>query len=148
MFSSDKLSNSFLAAGTNGRLDPSLPRCASYCPTNCPCSTWMGLWIARFARESVAPNRRSSAGWMPARTGKSSVGMGRKHLVTVRTASLRMLSMRRVCVLRHQTGAQYSAMKWTKKRAEMHNVLAPAPHPDPASRLNSATRVESFLRKA
>ena len=30
----------------------------------------------------------------------------------------------------------------------MHNVLAPVTHPDPASRLNSATRVESFLRKA
>ena len=30
----------------------------------------------------------------------------------------------------------------------MPNVLASAPYSDPASRLNSATRLESFLRKA
>ena len=30
----------------------------------------------------------------------------------------------------------------------MFNILAPSPHPDPSSQLNSATRVESFLRKA
>ena len=35
MSSLDKLHNSFHAAGTNGRLDLSLPRCASCCPTNC-----------------------------------------------------------------------------------------------------------------
>ena len=38
--------------------------------------------MARFAKESVAPNQRSSDGWMPARTGKSSIGVGRKHPVT------------------------------------------------------------------
>ena len=77
---------------------------------------------------------------MPARTGKSSVGVGRKHPVT-------MLSMRRVCVHRHQTGAQYSAVEQTKERAEMRNVLASASHPDPANRLNSTTRVVSFCAK-
>ena len=77
-----------------------------------------------------------------------SVGVGRKHPVTMRKALLKMMSMRRVCVPRHQTGAQYSAMEHTKERAEMHNVLAPVPNPDPASRLNSATTVESFLREA
>ena len=56
--------------------------------------------------------------------------------------------MRRVGVLQHRTGAQYSAVEQTKERAEMRIVLAPASHPDPACRLNSATRVESFLRKA
>ena len=76
MFSSDKLSNSFHAAGINGRLDLSLPRWASCCPTNCPCSTRSGACIARFAKEIVVHNRRSSAGWMPARAGKSSVGVG------------------------------------------------------------------------
>ena len=91
MLSLNKLSNSFHAAGTNGRLDLSLSKCAFCCPTNCPCSTWSGSWIALFAKESVAPNRRSSAGWMPARTGKSSVGVGRKHPVKMRKASLRML---------------------------------------------------------
>ena len=30
----------------------------------------------------------------------------------------------------------------------MRNILAPALHPDPANRLNSATPVESLLRKA
>ena len=79
---------------------------------------------------------------MPARTGKSSVGVGPKHPVTMREASLRMLSMRRVCTVRYKTGAQYSAVEWTKERAEMRNVLAPAPHSDPAS------RVVSFLLKA
>ena len=85
---------------------------------------------------------------MPARIGKSSVGVGRKHPATMRKVSLRMLSKRRVCVLRYQTGVQYSAVEETKERAEMRNVLASASHPDPVSRLNSATRVESFLRKA
>ena len=59
-----------------------------------------------------------------------------------------MLSMGRVCVLRHQTDAQYLAVKYTKESAEMRTVFAPAPHPDPKSRLNSAIRVESFLPKA
>ena len=104
MPSLDKLSNSFHAAGTNGYLDLSLSRCASCCPTNCQYSTWSGSWISRFPKESADPNRRSSAGWMPARTGKSSVGVGRQHPVTMRKASLRMLSMRRACVLRHQSG--------------------------------------------
>ena len=102
MSSSDKLPNSFHAAGTNGRLDLSLPRCASCCPTNYPRSTGSRSWIAQFAKESVAPNRRSSAGWMPVRTDKSSVGVGRKHPMTMRKASLRMLPMRRICVLRQQ----------------------------------------------
>ena len=39
---SDKLSNSFHEAVTNGRLDQSLPWCASCCPTHRPCSTWSG----------------------------------------------------------------------------------------------------------
>ena len=111
MSSLDRLPNSFHVAGTNGRLDLSPSRCASCYPTNCPCSPWFGSWIAQFAKESVALNRQSSAGWMPARTGKSSVGVGRKHLVTMRKALLRMLSMRRICELRHQTGAQYSAVE-------------------------------------
>ena len=59
-----------------------------------------------------------------------------------------MLPMGRVCVLRHQTGAQYSAVESTKERAKMRNALAPAPHLDPASHLTSATWVKSFLRKA
>ena len=139
---------SFHAAGTNGSLYLSLPRCASCCPTNCPCSTWSGSWIAQFTKESVTSTRQSSAGWMPARTGKSFVGMWCKHPVTMCKASLRMLSMRQVCVLRYQTGAQYSAVEWTRDRVEMRNVSAPGPHLDPASHLNSMTQVKSFLCKA
>jgi len=50
--------------------------------SRCPGST------ARRARDSVAPLRRSSAGWMPARTGRLSVGGGRRYPVTIRKASL------------------------------------------------------------
>ena len=89
-FSSDRLFHSFHTAGTNGRLDLSLPWCASCCPINCPCKTWSGSWIARFAKKTVALNLRSSAGWMPARTGKFSVGEGRKHPVTIHKASSSM----------------------------------------------------------
>jgi len=38
--------------------------------SRCPCS------MARRARDSVAPLRRSSAGWMPARIGRLSAGVG------------------------------------------------------------------------
>ena len=47
-----------------------------------------------------------------------------------------------------KTGAQYSAVEYTRDRAAVGNVLAPAPQPEPASRLISATRVVSFLRNA
>ena len=40
----------------------------------------------RLAKESVAPCRRSSGGWMPERTGRLSVGVGRRHPVTIRKA--------------------------------------------------------------
>ena len=42
--------------------------------------------MARRARDSVAPLRRSSAGWMPARIGRLSSGVGRRHPVTIRKA--------------------------------------------------------------
>jgi len=89
---------------------------------------------------------RSSAGWMPARIGRLSAGLGRRHPVTIRKASLMVGSMRRVWALRHHTGAQYSAVEWTRARVTVRNVVAPAPQPEPASRLRSATRYVSFLR--
>ena len=85
---------------------------------------------------------------MPARTGKFSVGVARKHLVTMRKALLRILSMGRVSVLRQQTDAQYSTVEWTKERAEMRNVLAPAPHPDPASRPQQRDSGAEFLAQS
>ena len=56
--------------------------------------------------------------------------------------------MRRLCALQHQAGAQYSAVELISDEAAMRNVLAPAPHPELASRLSSKTRVDSFLRNA
>ena len=44
--------------------------------------------MARRPRDSMAPLRRSSAGWMPARMGRLSAGVGRRHPVTIRKASL------------------------------------------------------------
>jgi len=38
--------------------------------------------MARRARDSVAPLRRSSAGWMPARIGRLFAGAGRRHPVS------------------------------------------------------------------
>ena len=84
--------------------------------------------MARRARDSVAPLRRSSAGWMPARIGRLSAGVGRRHPVTIRKASLMAGSMRRVWALRHQTATQYSAVEWTRARLAVRNVVAPAPH--------------------
>jgi len=75
------------AAGTNGCLD--LRRRASALDgrvsaerSRCPGS------MARGARDSVAPLRRSSAGWMPAMIGRLSAGVGRRHPVTIGKASL------------------------------------------------------------
>jgi len=44
--------------------------------------------MARHPRDSVAPLRPSSAGWMPARIDRLSVGVGRRHPVTIRKATL------------------------------------------------------------
>ena len=83
---------------------------------------------------------------MPARIGRLSAGVRRRHPVTIRKASVMVGSMRRVLALRHQTGAQYSAVEWTRSRVAVRNVVAPAPQPEPANRLRSATRDLSFLR--
>jgi len=83
------------AAGTNGCLDLrrrvfALSGEVSAEWSRCPGS------MARRAKDSVAPMRRSSAGWMPARMGRLSAGVGRRHPVTIRKASLMAGSMRRV----------------------------------------------------
>ena len=141
---SDKLTRC-CAAGTNVCLD--LRRRASALDgrvsaewSRCPGS------MARRARDSVAPLRWSSAGWMPARMGRLSAGVGRRHPVTIRKMALMAGSIRRVWVLRHKTGAQYSAVECTRARVAVRNVVAPAPQPEPANSLRNATRDVSFLR--
>ena len=112
--------------GTNGCLD--LRRHASALDgqvsaewSRCPDS------MARRARNSVAPMRRSSAGWMPARIGRLSAGVGRRHPVTMRKASLIVGSMRRVWALRHKAGAQYSAVECTRARVAPDPVSSDFP---------------------
>ena len=81
-----------------------------------------------------------------AKIGRLFAGAGHRHPVTIHKASLMVGSIRRVLALQHQTGAQYSAVEWTRSRVAVCNVIAPAPQPEPASRLRSATRRVSFLR--
>jgi len=136
---------SFCVAGTNGCLDLRCRPTAFYGRVSadwsrCPDS------MARRPRDSVTPLRRSSAGWMPASIGMLTAGAGRRHPVTIRKMSLMVGSMRRVGVLRHQTGAQYSAFEWTRARVAVRKVVAPAPHLEPARHLRSATCDVSFLR--
>ena len=106
----------------------------------CPGST------ALHTEDSVVPLPRSSAGWMAARIGRLFAGVGRRHPVTARKASLMTGSKRRVGALWHQTGAQYSAVECTRARVAVRRVVAPTPQPEPASRLKDATRDVSFLR--
>jgi len=51
--------------------------------------------MARRVSNSVAPWRRSSAGWIPAIIEKQSACVGRRHSVTIRKASL-MISRGRI----------------------------------------------------
>jgi len=78
---------SWCAAGTNVSHD--LRHCASLL------DPWVGAeWsrcsgsMARRDRHSVAPLRRSSADWMPARIGRLSAGVARRHPYTIRKALL------------------------------------------------------------
>jgi len=133
------------AAGTNGCLDLRRRTAAPNGRVSAEWSRCPGS-MARRPRDSVAPLWLSSAGRMPARIKRLSAGVGRWHAVAIRKASLMVGSIRRVWALRHQTEAQYSAVEWTRARAAVCNVVAPAPQPDPASLLRSATRDVSFLR--
>ena len=105
-----RLSKRFRAADTNGRLDFSLTWRVSEDPLKRPYKIWSGSRDPRWAKESIAPIRRSSDGWMSESIRRLSVGVGRRHPVTMRKASFKTLSMRRVWALRHQTDAQYSAV--------------------------------------
>jgi len=133
------------AAGTNGCLNLRRRASALNGQVSAEWSRWPGS-MARRTRDSVAPLRRSSVGWMSARIGRLSAGVGRRHPVTIRKASLMAGSMKRVWALRHYTEAQYSAVECTMAKVAVRRVVAPAPQPEPASRLRSTTRDVSFLR--
>jgi len=91
---SDKLMSCY-AAGTNGCLDLRRRAFALDGQVSVEWSSCPGP-MARRARDSVAPLRRSSAGWMPVRIGRLSAGVGRRHPVTIRKASLMVGSIKRV----------------------------------------------------
>ena len=100
MLLSEKLM-SCCAVGTNGCLDlrrraTTLVGWVSAEWSKCPGS------MARRPRDSVVPLWRSSAGWMPARIGRLSAGVGHRHPHTIRKASLMVGSVRRVWAMRHQ----------------------------------------------
>ena len=131
-------------AGTNGCLDLrhrafALDERVSIERSRCPDS------MARRVRDSVTPMRRSSARWMLARIGRLTAGVGRRHPVTIRKASLMAGSIRRVWALRHKTSTQHYAAECTRIRVAIRRVVAPAPQPEPASRFRRATRDVSFL---
>ena len=59
---------------------------------------------------------------MPARMGRLSNGVGRRHSVIMQSVlliavSLIAMSMMLVYILQHQTGAQYSAVEYTRAKA-------------------------------
>jgi len=83
---------------------------------------------------------------MPVRIGRLTGSVGRRHPVTICKTSLMLGSIRRVCALRHQTGAQNSADESTRdKVAAVRNVVTPAPQPEPRSSIKSETHDVSFL---
>ena len=79
-------------AGTNGRLDLSRVRRLFESTKSLVWSRWLGS-SARRDKDRVACSRRNSAGWMPASMGRLSVGVGRKHPVTIRKALLMTTSI-------------------------------------------------------
>ena len=142
MLLSEKLM-SCCAAATNGCLD--LRRRASALDGRV-CAMWSRCpgSMARRARDSVAPLRWSSAGWMPARIRRLSAGVRRRHPVTSCKASLMagLISGCEHCGTKHE---QYSVVEWTRARVAVCNVRAPAPQPEAASNLRSTTRDVNFL---
>ena len=63
----------------------------------------------------------------------------------MRSALLITGSIKRVWALRHHTGAQYSAVEYTRARVAVRRTETPAPQVVPASHLISATLLLSFL---
>ena len=83
------------AAGTNGCLDL---RRRAFAPGGQVSADWSRCpgSMPRRGKESVAPLRRSSAGWMPTRRGRLFACVGCRDLVTIPKASFMAGSMKRV----------------------------------------------------
>ena len=64
----------------------------------------------------------------------------------MRSALLITGSITRVWALRHQTGAQYSAVENTRAKVAVHRTKAPAPQVVSASHLIDETLVLSFFK--
>ena len=103
-----------------------------------PWRFWDSIACAFRARASMAPSRLTSAGAIPQRKASWFVGVARRHLETVHRAVLRAVSSLFTWGLRHQTGAQYSALENTRASVEMRSVFLEAPHVMPARQHISA----------
>jgi len=115
------------AAGTNGCLGLRRRASALDGQVSAEWSRCPG-YMAWCPRDSVAPLRQSSAGWMPAIVGRLSAGVGRRHPVTVCKASLMARSIKQVWALRHQTGVQYSTVECTGLRWLFADLLPQQPN--------------------
>ena len=83
---------------------------------------------------------------MPAKIKRLSIGVRDRHPITVRKAWLMGLSIRQVWALRHQTSAQYLAVKWTEARVTVRSIAASTPQLDPDNCLKSSMQDVNFFR--
>ena len=92
-----RLSKRFRAPGTNGRLNLSLtwPVSEDTLKKDHARYDWGPEILGKPKRVSI-PFGEAQAGWMPESTGRRSVEVGRRHPITMRKASFKTLSMRRV----------------------------------------------------
>jgi len=103
-------------------------------------------------RPSSAPGGqlRPLAPPLSARIGRCwctlSIGVGRRHPVTIHKTSLMAGSMRWVWALGHQTRAQYFAVEWTRVGWLFAVLVLQHPQPESVSRLTSAMRDVNFLQ--
>ena len=144
LLSSEELM-SCCVTGTNGCFDLTCRTCPPGGQVSAEWSKGPGS-ITRFARDSVARLRQSTAGWMPVRRRRLSAAVGHRHPVTIHKVSLMTGSMRWVWALRHQTRAQYSVVECTSSQVAVRNIVAPALQPKPASNPKSTMCDISFLQ--
>ena len=112
------------------------------------CRGWPSLTRDLFVSLFVRFSRRSLGGAIPARTGRRSVGVGRRHPMMRRRVSFKAQSSFLVWVLLHHACAAYSAVLKTRASAPVRRVDVDAPHDVPARRRNRLFRAETFSRSA